>query len=368
MQKKVYLLLLSQHLGGAEIRFLRIFRELNKLSDTVRLIFCEGYLEKVTTFKEFEGFSAFESQIVVIKPYKSYEDKSFNFIYEDLIKLIPENSVIHFNQNFPASLFKVISHKTIYTYNENSISRFSFKDRLFFYLIMLRSNTIDILDPVIYKRLKKMFFFRRNIKLTQAGSLDTKDYNFHFGLKENSIIFSGRFNEQKQVMKFVDSIKTIDFTLSKRGISNLKYYLLGDGPLQLEVESSLLKLSKEGIFVYSGFKKNYKGLLEKSKVFLSIQKFNNYPSNSLMEAMACGAIPITINNGSTKLLAKESFSYYVPENFTSEELAKAVEVVLTLDDSEARKRSIESRKVIENQYNIQNAAKYYFNLYKELDK
>ena len=126
MTKKIYLLILGEHLGGVEIRFLRIFKVLTESSLPINLIFCKGYLEKVVSFDEFKDFEYYNNKIKFIEPFEFYKKKSFNVIYSHVSKIIESDAVIHFNQNFPASYLGKISHKTIYTFNENSLSKFSF--------------------------------------------------------------------------------------------------------------------------------------------------------------------------------------------------------------------------------------------------
>lgn len=366
MTKKIYLLVLGEHLGGAEIRFLRIFKELVRNSIPINLIFCQGYLNKVISFDEFKDFECFNDKIKFINSFDYYKKRSFNIIYNHISEIIESDAVIHFNQNFPAAHLKRIRHKTVYTYNENSLNRFSFKDHIFFFLILFRANAIDILDPIIYSKYKRIFFFKKNFHKTKAGSLDLKDFQFNLNNKENSIVFSGRFNEQKQVLLYVNSIEYLSQYLIAQNILNIKFYVIGDGPLTNIVDEKIASLRQKGIIIHHGYMKDYKKIIEHSKIFLSIQKYNNYPSNSLMEAMAAGNIPIVTNNGSTKLLAKESFSYYLPEKFTPQDLSSCVSSIFKLNQTDYEEKAKLARKTIKDEYNVHLSAKYYINIYNSL--
>tara|TARA_R110001592_G_scaffold89458_5_gene263129 strand:- start:4517 stop:5617 length:1101 start_codon:yes stop_codon:yes gene_type:complete len=366
MTKKIYLLILGEHLGGVEIRFLRIFKVLTESSLPINLIFCKGYLEKVVSFDEFKDFEYYNNKIKFIEPFEFYKKKSFNVIYSHVSKIIESDAVIHFNQNFPASYLGKISHKTIYTFNENSLSRFSFKDYIFFFLILLRANAIDILDPIIYSKYKNLFFFKKNFHKTKAGSLNLNDFELNLNNKQNSIVFSGRFNEQKQVLLYVNSIDYLSQYLIDQNIINIEFYVIGDGPLTNVVNKKIASLREKGITIHTGYMKDYKKIIETSKIFLSIQKYNNYPSNSLMEAMAAGNIPVVTNNGSTKLLAKEEFSFYVPEEFTPQDLSSSVSSIFKLNQTDYEEKAKLARKTINDEFNVNLAAKYYTDIYKYL--
>ena len=365
MTRPIYLVLLSDHVGGAEIRFFRIFKQLIKNSSSINLILCKGFLKKVISFDEFKDFSSYSNNIKDIKTFSYYQKKSFNTIYTDVCSIVETNSILHFNQNFPATYPKKITHKTIYTFNENSLTRFSLKDHLFFVLILLRANITDILDPIIQLKYKRLLFFKKEINRTQAGSVNPFDYKFHFQQKRNSIVFSGRFTNQKQVLLYANSIDQIYKDLTLQNIS-IEFYIIGNGPLTTIVNKKVSSLRKKGVIIHTGFMKDYKQIIENSKLFLSIQKYNNYPSNSLMEAMACGNIPITIDNGSTKLLAKEDYSYYLPENFSPKQLSECISGIFQLSKQDFEKRATLARETIKTEYNVNLAAKYYSNLYNSL--
>ena len=279
--------------------------------------------------------------------------------------MVSKNEKIHFIQNFPATFRRRIQPKTIYTFSENSLQRFSFKDKLFFYLTIMRSNQIDLLDIKIFKRIRKLTFRKNKINLTIPGSTNPKKYNFDSSHKKNTILFLGRFNDQKQILPFVESIEHIDFVLKKNGISDAKYALLGGGPSIDQVDTYVKDLKEKGIQIYHEYSKHYVEIMQESRIFLSLQKHNNYPSNSLMEAMSCGNIPVITDCGNSRLMADDSIAKYIPEKFNKEDLSEAILSLLSASPEQFDTWSKLMRDKILQEFNIKFAAEYYVKLYEK---
>jgi len=81
--------------------------------------------------------------------------------------------------------------------------------------------------------------------------------------------------------------------------------LLGDGPLRLQVTQALDRLNLRD-FVEVGFLSGLASVLGKARVFVSLQRQDNYPSQSLLEAMASGAVPVATDVGLTWKLVDET--------------------------------------------------------------
>jgi len=101
-------------------------------------------------------------------------------------------------------------------------------------------------------------------------------------------------------------------------------------------------------------------------VFFSLQMRNNYPSKSLLEGIAAGNIPLVTDVGTTRLIARPEFSYYVPENFSADDIAGELLQILSLDETTLQEKMTAARTFISNNFTIQTSAAYYINLYKGL--
>lgn len=98
--------------------------------------------------------------------------------------------------------------------------------------------------------------------------------------------------------------------------------------------------------------------LARSKIFLSIQQYENYPSQSLLEAMASGCAIIATDVGLTRKILDESCCIFI--NYDSDELIHAINYLLSNPDlikdlgSNAKKKAM-------SEHNISIYANYFIN-------
>jgi glycosyltransferase involved in cell wall biosynthesis len=128
----------------------------------------------------------------------------------------------------------------------------------------------------------------------------------------------------------------------------VKFYLLGDGP-DFEKAETFKREHNLWNVEMPGFVSYPQEYFKKSKIFVSIQQSNNYPSQSLLEAMACGNAIIASDVGETRKLVDDKVGLLVELN--AQALANAFEQVLanqvlqTTMALEARQRVLENHNV-----------------------
>lgn len=112
--------------------------------------------------------------------------------------------------------------------------------------------------------------------------------------KENTIIYASRFIKRKNVIVFAEGVK--DFLLKFPG---WKVKIFGSGPLELEINQILENEIKSGL-LQIGYTNQIVKEFEKSKIIVSLIEPDNYPSQSILEAMA---------NGNALLVSDTGLSY-----------------------------------------------------------
>jgi len=119
------------------------------------------------------------------------------------------------------------------------------------------------------------------------------------GEKRNLVAFSGRLHRIKNPLLFVEAIGMI---CEMR--EDIDFVIMGHGPLEAEVRTRLEAL---GVMhrVRIGHQRNPLEVLSRAMVFVSLQNINNYPSQALIEAMACGCAVVASDEGETHLLVNK---------------------------------------------------------------
>ena len=118
--------------------------------------------------------------------------------------------------------------------------------------------------------------------------------------KEPWVVFAGRLVEEKNPLLFLEAVPAIF-----RAVPSARFYLLGEGPLRRQVDQALERLKLQDV-VALGFRPDLAPVLGKARVFVSLQRQDNYPSQSLLEAMACGAVPVATDVGLTWKLVDDT--------------------------------------------------------------
>jgi len=144
------------------------------------------------------------------------------------------------------------------------------------------------------------------------------DYDFVSTAEKNKLLtFSGTLNEYKGIELLVPALKKCLHTCPE-----LKVQILGSGEMEWFIRSELKEyISAKRISIEHVEKPPEK--LKSSLIFLSLQKNENYPSQSLMEAMATGNSIIATNVGLTHLLVTQKTGIRV--NRDVDELVDAIE-------------------------------------------
>lgn len=113
-------------------------------------------------------------------------------------------------------------------------------------------------------------------------------------------------------LKGHDLLRNSLLELERQGLSRIVVHVCGSGPIEAEVRMSFEALESQQIHIH--YEENPFDILARSKVFVSLQDIENYPSQSLLEAMACKCAIVATDVGSTRQLLDESCAILVPRN------------------------------------------------------
>lgn len=361
----VHLVIPSIQLAGVEKRLLGfwLFSQKNYNREFF-LVTTKVLYDKFCEAPEFAEIKEYGDKIIFIDVSAS-RSGSLKIVRQHL-EAYRKKAVMHFVLWYPVNLSSK-KDRTLYTFPGYSLSYLSPAKKMVLYYSFLKSAKTDLLDPEIFRKMQKLFFFKRNsFSLTPNSVVDVEKYKPRLEEKENGIVFLGRFVAHKQILPFAEAIPTIHQVLAGKGISGVKFYLLGSGEQEEELKQILQKPEYKGIDIFCGFVYDPQTIMEKSKIILSVQQYNNYPSRSLLEAMACGNMPVVTDVGNTDLIAKEDFSAYVPKDFTKEEIAAAITGLLADSPAGQLEKMKKARQFVADNCRMENMAQYFYRLYDAL--
>ncbi len=173
--------------------------------------------------------------------------------------------------------------------------------------------------------------------------------------KEKSIVFAHRFIARKNPLLFAKAIKRL---LEDEDLKEWRVYILGRGPLEVEIKKILsdeIELGQVKI-MHTPRLKSY---LEKSSIFVSLIEPDNFPSQSVLEAMFFG-------NVLTILDAGESYKFIDGNGIlVQKNLEHIVDSIRLLTQKEIHEEAYNSRRIILEKYNCSNYINFYIS---ELDQ
>lgn len=318
---------------------------LGKLSE--RLAF-SSEKEKGWWMKIFEAFLFFIKKT----DYFFFIFSVMNFIKRekiDVAHLILGGVYCGFPLLFVGKLKTVISYVALRNMTQSKIG-----NRLFS-IALKRCTTIDTLYSAVKERLARLGINEGKIYVSRCGFTD---YDKFYPAKEkkNWVVFAARFVEDKNPLLFVESIPLV-----LACFPSTVFILLGDGHLKPRI----LKRIKELDIAFSvrvQFLCDIKEILSFSSIFVSIQKEENYPSQSLLEAMACGNATIATDYGETRKLVDERVGILIKEDVR--ELADSIIKLLGNSDM-AKKMGVCAREKVMKEHNIDTFVGYIDDLYKK---
>ncbi|TAL63095.1 MAG: glycosyltransferase [Bacteroidetes bacterium] len=259
-------------------------------------------------------------------------------------------------------LKRMFKFKLIFSLNSYFIDDCSKKYYDFFssvYWVSKYCDQIDFLSPAIvgfYK--KKIGKLNPDRELITPNSFINYENYYPEQIKSKSIIFSGRLCEHKHPHLFLEAIKIFNSNNPQLS-TNIKFIVLGDSGIEKKLhkyarDNELFNLYFEGAvfnpWVY----------LRKSIIFISIQG-NNYPSQSLIEAMACENAIIASDVGETRRLVTENEGILVPLN--SDKIAQAIQFFLEHPE-ECEQMGKNARQKVLKEQSIEKFADYFLKITK----
>ena len=344
-----------KYLGGAERRINYIFSHINSPNIEVSLLFVLGQ-NKDSVMKLISNYLDDNANIIVFSSYFQLFiyllKQHFDFVcYTDcVIQTVPAI----WGATIAGSKKMMLIESTNRAYR---VFHKGFRERLIMDMNFKMSNYLDTLYPSSKSLLVHHYGKNRKISITPCTLPKLEKYSVNIQ-KDNLILFAGRLINEKNPELFIRSaISCSDFIREK----GFKCLVCGDGPLKEALQQIVDTAECNDIIIFSGYI-NMEEVTPKCRVFCSLQESENYPSQSLLEAIASGCYCICTNYGDTKLLIQKEFGELINEK---EDLSSALCNVIDFSDEEWIKTESAAKTFAFTHFDVQKAIDHYSRIFLE---
>lgn len=174
--------------------------------------------------------------------------------------------------------------------------------------------------------------------------------------KNNKVVFMGRMVELKNPLLLLEAI--VLFNRSFKNYREVHFLFIGEGSLLPKVKAFVAEYDIENVHVL-GMQAHPWNFLRSSKIFVSIQQTENYPSQSLLEAMACDNVIIASDVGETRKLVSEKEGVLV--GLEAGAISSAL-IELFEDEERCRQKGRNAGEKVNREHNIEKYCEYFFSI------
>lgn len=223
-----------------------------------------------------------------------------------------------------------------------------------FYASIRMSNCVDCLYPNAVKGLQERFP-GKSVTLTPGAFTDIEE--FVPKEKRNVIVFAATLIEGKGLKLFIEALQMLKDELINGAFSAI---VCGDGPLLHGAEEWIRTHELSNIVQMLG-RVNMSTILPHAAIFCSLQSPTNYPSQSLIEAMACGCYCIVTDTGESKLMITQEFGNLIKS--TPDALVDAIRRAMKHSEQECEAIASAARRYVATYFTLERSLEHYEQLF-----
>lgn len=217
--------------------------------------------------------------------------------------------------------------------------------------IIQLADKVDFLSPYIAQGIKQRGITLSDEKISVAPCSFIDFGKCIIGKKENlEIAFASRLEPDKNPMLYLEAAKEI---LEK--YPGVKFHLLGEGSLVDEINDFIIQNGLKDKINFT-FHNNPPEIFSHTSVFVSLQSGTNYPSQSVLEAMACGNAVLASDTGDTHLFVNETNGMLVP---LDKKIIISSLISMIEDKQKTNMLGLAAVKFVKENHTIERVSQYY---------
>jgi glycosyltransferase involved in cell wall biosynthesis len=180
--------------------------------------------------------------------------------------------------------------------------------------------------------------------------------------KKNIIVFASRMHHQKRPEWFLQAINELK-NRKTPALNQWKFLFIGGGEMKKDMSQYITDngLSEQIEMIETG---DLSTIYPETSCYVSTQDFENFPSLSMMEAMACGNAVIARDVGQTSLMVKDQINGLILKDDSYLGLAKALLECMnmsTIDREQMQQNSIRQVKEVHTENNFFDQVELFWN-------
>lgn len=356
--KMKLIVITSDSYGGTERRFARFFDHLDRKRDDV--MFCLNdrlfiKLQKAGLLRDSKRIIVLRSYLTLFLSKLRMKNEKLFFLISKLDLIIntfflsfyifrKKPELVHAVLGGVYVIFPMLFTGMLKVYVTMPSIKLSLLSRenigIFINLMALKMCCkVDVLSPGSVPEILSYGINREKIYVSPCSFTDPLKYKP--SKKKEIVVFAARLEKYHRPELFLRAVKI-------SGKKEAKYFLIGKGNEEAELKKFIDK-ELSGFNVEMTFMDDIRPVLSEALIFLSL-KDENYPSQSLLEAMSSGCSIISGKGGDSNKLVKNDFGFLV--DFDASEIAKKIRFLLNNPEI-AEEMGEKARKFILDNHTIE---------------
>lgn len=369
--RRVYIVLSTAGVGGAEKRFTDNWHALRQAGMDVHLVMDErthaGLRQQPGMAEVLAPDAQLHVQDLGNNHYRLYCATVRSFFARQ-----PRCAIVHYPLAHVPGVQARHGHRLVMSWVNSAmppLNRLHWRNGVGAWLAFLAADHIDVLNPNNLSGIRRVPGMAAKTSLTAGGTqIDARLYRP--AEKALDMVFLGRAEPEKQALRFVRLLPEVHRRLQQAGHCGYRFVVCGDGT-EAEAIRALAATAPfqgaSGVPLQFGYSPQPEQVLGRAAVYFSLQRSSNYPSRALAEAMACGAFPLMTEVGETALMVKGLPHHgYVPRDFGAGDLANALHTYLATDAATRARWVVEIAAFAAQRFAQGRQAAYFADIYRRL--
>jgi len=228
--------------------------------------------------------------------------------------------------------------------------------------VLTNANIFIATTRTIYENLRGFGVENDRIKLIPNGvdlsRVNETDINRTTKVENlRRFIYLGRIAEEKKLEVIIEAFSVL------RSVNPVCLHVVGEGEYELACRELVKKLGLESVVFFEGVILDPFPMLYESDFFIQASDREGL-SNSLLEAMACGVVPVVSNVSGSSDILEDGLTGVLINGNEINDVASAIKTCADMPIERVQKIAKKASEMVVSNFDIDSVAKQYLDLYR----